>query len=103
MIINNTAAMQIATPAMIFVVSDSLKTIVPTKIAVTGSKAPMTAVLVGPIRRVERAMVSIAIIVGKIAKPMRFSTSAVVSIPCSTCVPSISRYVRKAIAPTTKP
>ena len=88
-------------PATIFSVSGSEKTKVPIKIAVTGSKAPNTEVFVGPIMRVEMAIVSIAIIVGKTAKPIRFITSKVVSMPCSTGVPSIRRYARNAIAPTT--
>ena len=50
-----TAAMQMTMPARMFTVSGSPKTSVPTKIAVTGSKAPKTDVFVGPMRRVERA------------------------------------------------
>lgn len=73
--------MQIAIPKIIFVDNGSAKTSVPTRIPVMGSKAPKTEVLVGPMRRVDSAMVSMEIIVGKIARPMRLTTSEAVSIP----------------------
>ena len=79
--INSTAAMQMAMPIKILVVIGSANIRVPTKMPVSGSNTPKTAVYVGPINRVAIEMVSIEIIVGKIAKPMRFSTSDGWSMP----------------------
>lgn len=78
---NSTAAMQMAMPIRILGVIGSANISVPTSMPVSGSNTPKTAVFVGPIKRVDIEMVSMEIIVGKIAKPMRFRTSDGWSIP----------------------
>ena len=57
------------TPLTIRSVKCSLKKINPKNIAVIGSKAPSMAVFVEPINFIAMFIVSIEIIVGKIAKP----------------------------------
>ena len=73
--------MQMAMPIRMLAVTGSENISVPTSIPVSGSNTPKTAIFVGPIKRVDIEMVSIEIIVGKMANPMRFSTSDGWSMP----------------------
>ena len=68
-----TATNVMATPTITLTVSDSPKNMVPTAMAVTGSKTPSTDVLVAPITRVAIANVRSETNVGKIARPARFA------------------------------
>ena len=74
-------------PTMIFVVNASLKTIVPTRIAVIGSNTPNTEAFVAPILRVANANVAVEIIVGNMASPTRFSQSLAQSMPAVASAP----------------
>ena len=78
---NVTAAMDISIPIRILLVNGSPNTSVPTIIAVIGSNTPNTDALVAPILRVDTARVAVDMMVGKIASPIRFSQSILVSIP----------------------
>ena len=78
---NSTAAIQMTMPIRILAVTGSANISVPTKIPVNGSNTPKTAVFVGPIKRVAIEMVSMEIIVGKTANPIRFITSDGWSMP----------------------
>lgn len=79
---NSSAAMQMAMPESILGVRTSLNIMVPMRMDVIGSNTPSTAVRVGPIILVERARVSMEIMVGKMARPMRFTTEAAELQPC---------------------
>ena len=68
-------------PTMIFVVNASLKTIVPTRIAVIGSNTPNTDALVAPMLRVAMASVAVDTIVGKMANAIRFAHAFTPSKP----------------------
>ena len=65
------AAMAMEMPTMMLVVMGSLKAIVPTMMAVIGSKTPSTDAFVAPILRVERASVAVDMMVGSTASPSR--------------------------------
>jgi len=69
-----TAARQRVIPTSILGVIGSMKRTVPMSMAVTGSNTPRTDVRVGPIRRVAMARVSIEIMVGNTARPVRLIT-----------------------------
>ena len=86
---NSTAAIQMAMPTRILAVIGSANISVPTSMPVRGSNTPKTAVFVGPINRVDIEMVSMEIIVGKMAKPMRLNTSDGWSMPLRIGVPSM--------------
>ena len=66
-----TAMRVMITPTMILSVRDSPKKMVPTAIAVTGSKTPRTDVLVAPMILVAMARVRRETNVGNTAKPIR--------------------------------
>ena len=66
-IINITPKITRIIPIILLKVKTSLKNITPKKIALKGSNAPKIEVIVAPISRMETLIVSIDIIVGKIA------------------------------------
>ena len=82
-----TATMEMRMPAMMFGVSASPKTTVPTKIAVIGSKTPNTDAFVAPMFLVATARDAVETIVGRTARPMRLhhadppSSQAISSAP----------------------
>lgn len=65
------AAMAMEMPTMMLVVMGSLKAIVPTMMAVIGSKTPSTDAFVAPILRVDSASVAVEMMVGKMARPTK--------------------------------
>ena len=68
-------------PRRMFVVKGSPNISVPIRIAVIGSNTPNTEALVAPIFRVAMANVAVETMVGKRAKPAKFSQSPPVVIP----------------------
>ena len=82
---------------MMFVVSASPKTRVPTSMAVIGSKTPRTEALVAPMFLVAMARVAVETMVGRTASPMRLSHAPPVSSPVMS-----SNLTTKLLAEFTK-
>ena len=99
-IIKVTATTEINIPVMIFDVSASPKTTVPTRIAVIGSKTPNTEAFVAPIFLVAIAKVAVETIVGRIASPIRFVHAIPDSSPVMRSAPDIEHLVKKTTVPT---
>lgn len=98
-IMNVTAAVAIKIPIIMFAVSASPKTSVPTRIAVTGSNTPSTEAFVAPMFLVAIASIAVDTMVGRIASPTRLPQAEYPSIPVVT-PPSESKILpRKMIAP----
>ena len=100
MIIKVTATIEIRIPAIMFAVSASPKTNVPTRIAVIGSKTPNTDAFVAPMFLVAIARVAVETIVGRIASPMRFIHAIPDSSPVMRSAPDIEHLVKKTTVPT---
>ena len=99
-IINVTAITEILIPNMMFVVSGSPNTIVPTSIAVIGSNTPSTDALVAPILRVAMARVAVDTMVGNKASPMRLSQLWLVDMPAVIGVWARMICAKNTIDPT---
>ena len=102
MIINVTATTEIKMPVMMFVVSASPNTTVPTRIAVIGSKTPKTEAFVAPIFLVAIAKVAVETIVGRIASPMRLIHDIPPSSPVKSSAPDNEHLVKKTIVPVNR-
>ena len=77
-----------------------MKTSVPTRIAVMGSKTPKTEAFVAPIFRVAMAKVAVETMVGRMASPKMLSQSPTEVIPAVTGLPESTSLPKKMIAPT---
>ena len=87
-------------PKRMFVVKGSPNISVPIRIAVIGSNTPSTEALVAPIFRVAMANVAVETMVGKRAKPAKFSQSPPVVIPAEIAVSEKVILPKNTIAPT---
>ena len=89
-------------PRRMFVVKGSPNISVPTRIAVIGSKTPSTEAFVAPIFRVAMAKVAVETMVGKRARPSRFSQSAPVEMPAVIGVGEKESLPKNTTAPTVR-
>ena len=87
---------------MMFEVSASPKTNVPTRIAVIGSKTPNTEAFVAPMFLVAIAKVAVDTIVGRTASPMRLIQAIPPSSPVMSSAPDIEHLVKKTTVPTSR-
>ena len=87
-------------PVMMFAVSASPKTTVPTRIAVIGSKTPNTEALVAPMFLEAIARVAVDTIVGRTARPMRLPQAIAPLIPDMSSVPESEHLVKNTTVPT---
>ena len=101
-IINVTATMAMHMPTIMLVVSGAPNIIVPTKMAVIGSKTPSTEAFVAPMLRVAMASVAVETIVGSSAKPTKLSQALPPSIPAVIVVSENRLIPKKTTAPTVK-
>ena len=85
---------------MMFAVSSSPKTNVPTRIAVIGSKTPKTEAFVAPMFLEAIAKDAVDTIVGRTARPMRLPQAIAPSIPDMSSVPEIEHLVKNTTVPT---
>ena len=101
-IIKVTATIEIRMPVMMFAVSSSPKTNVPTRIAVIGSKTPKTEAFVAPMFLEAIAKDAVDTIVGRTARPMRLIQAIPPSSPATSSVPESEHLVRKTTVPTSR-
>ena len=87
-------------PVMMFAVSASPKTTVPTRIAVNGSKTPNTEAFVAPMFLVAIAKDAVDTIVGRTARPMRLNQDITPSSPDMSSVPESEHLVKNTTVPT---
>ncbi len=94
-----TAITEIKMPMMMFDVSASPKTSVPTRMAVIGSNTPMTDAFVAPMFLVAIAKVAVDTIVGRIASPMRFIHAIPPVSPVMSSEPEDAFRAKKTTVP----
>ena len=99
-IIKVTAPMASRMPVKMLLVSASPNAMVPTRMAVMGSKTPSTEALVAPIFRVEMASVAVETMVGKMASPTRYSQSLVLVMPVVMLASEAAIFEKKTTEPT---
>ena len=99
-IIKVTAPIASRMPVRMLLVSASPKAMVPTRMAVMGSKTPSTEALVAPMFLVDMASVAVDTIVGKMASPTRYSQSLVLAMPVVMLAFEAMIFEKKTTDPT---
>lgn len=95
-----TAAVERTMPMMILAVSGSPKAMDPTRMAVIGSKTPITEALVAPMVLVATANVAVETMVGNSARQTSLLQAPIPSIHSVRGTPLMLTHVMKSIAPT---